>query len=121
MKRRALPVEIDKRPAVDALVEALARLGEPEAVRAFLHDLCTPAEIEAMADRWAVIPLLLRGLSYRDIHDATGVSVTTIGRVARCLAEGQGYREAARRMGWDCQRLAAPASGVLRPTEDFAP
>lgn len=112
MKRRALPVEIDKRPAVEALVEALARLQDADSVRAFLHDLCTPAEIEAMADRWAVIPLLLQGQSYRDIHDATGVSVTTIGRVARCLAEGRGYREAARRMGWNCKRLAGPATAT---------
>ena len=105
MKRRALPLETDKRPAVDALAEAFARLRDGEAVREFLLDLCTPAEIEAMADRWAVIPLLLAGQSYRDIHDATGVSVTTIGRVARCLAEGRGYRQAAQRMGWDCERL----------------
>lgn len=105
MKRRALPTESDPRPAERALAEAMACLPDAASVRAFLHDLCTPAEIEAMADRWAVVPLLLRGQSYRDIHDATGVSVTTIGRVARCLAEGQGYRLAARQMGWDCERL----------------
>ncbi|TFG39951.1 MAG: DNA-binding transcriptional regulator, partial [Chromatiales bacterium] len=27
---------------------------------------------------------------YRKIHDLTGVSVTTIGRVARCLSDGAG-------------------------------
>ena len=112
MKRRALPLETDKRPAVDALAEAFARLRDGEAVREFLLDLCTPAEIEAMADRWAVIPLLLAGQSYRDIHDATGVSVTTIGRVARCLAEGRGYRQAAQRMGWDCERLHSAADAA---------
>ena len=112
MKRRALPLDADRRPAVEALSEALARLGEAEAVRVFLHDLCTPAEIEAMADRWAVVPRLLEGHSYRDIHDATGVSVTTIGRVARCLAEGQGYRLAAGAMGWGCERLHAAADSA---------
>jgi TrpR-related protein YerC/YecD len=109
MKRRALPREIDKRPAVDALAAVLARIPDPGELQDFLHDLCTPAEIEAMADRWAVIPLLLAGRSYRDIHDATGVSVTTVGRVARCLSEGRGYRLAARRMGWGCERLHEPA------------
>lgn len=109
MKRRALPLETDRHPALETLAETLARLGEAGAVRAFLHDLCTPAELEAMADRWAVVPRLLEGQSYRDIHDATGVSVTTIGRVARCLAEGEGYRRAASEMGWCCERLHAAA------------
>ena len=37
-----------------------------------------------------------RGLPYREIHRLTGVSVTTIGRVARYLAAGNGgYRAGA--------------------------
>ena len=40
-----------------------------------------------------------RGLSYREIHGRTGVSVTTIGRVARCLARGNGgYALAVKRL-----------------------
>ncbi len=71
----------------------------PREVRQFLGDLCTPAEIEAIADRWRVVPLLLKDAPYREIHDRTGVSVTTIGRVARCLAFGTGgYRLAAERV-----------------------
>ena len=58
--------------------------------RAFFRDLCTPAELQAIADRWAVVEWLQKGLPYRDIHRLTGVSVTTIGRVARCLADGNG-------------------------------
>nr|WP_284347006.1 Trp family transcriptional regulator [Xanthomonas oryzae] len=53
--------------------------------QAFLRDLCTPAELEAMADRWRVVPLLVKGVPYREIHELTQVSVTTIGRVARTL------------------------------------
>ncbi|WP_050992239.1 YerC/YecD family TrpR-related protein [Pseudoxanthomonas sp. GW2] len=68
----------------------LARLDEPEAVRAFLLDLCTPAELEAMTDRWHVVPLLQQGVPYREIYELTGVSVTTIGRVARTLERGAG-------------------------------
>jgi TrpR-related protein YerC/YecD len=69
-------------------------------MRAFLEDLCTPAELEAMADRWRVVPLLLQETPYREIHDRTSVSVTTIGRIARSLAFGAGgYRIAALRMG----------------------
>ena len=73
-----------------ALSRALAALGEPKQVAAFLRDLCTPAELEAMADRWRVVPLLRKGVPYREIHDLTGVSVTTIGRVARTLERGTG-------------------------------
>ncbi|AXI83743.1 DNA-binding transcriptional regulator [Xylella taiwanensis] len=76
--------------ALQALAEAFACLGESAAVVAFLRDLCTPAELEALADRWRVVPLLLEGRPYREIHDHTGISVTTIGRVARCLEHGAG-------------------------------
>jgi TrpR-related protein YerC/YecD len=68
-------------------------------MKAFLDDLCTPAELEAIADRWRVVPLLLEETPYREIHDRTGVSVTTIGRIARCLSFGAGgYRLAADRV-----------------------
>lgn len=92
-------------PRQEALAErnlcvALAALETPEEVRAFLRDLCTPAELQAMADRWAVVEPLERDVPYREIHRLTGVSVTTIGRVARFLMSGNGgYATAARRLG----------------------
>ena len=99
MKRRpaaARPV----RPDPQSLAEALLALRDPAEVQAFLADLCTPAELEALSDRWRVVPLLLEGAPYREIHDRTAVSVTTIGRVARCLQLGEGgYRIAAARLG----------------------
>jgi DNA invertase Pin-like site-specific DNA recombinase len=56
-------------------------------------------ELQAMTDRWAVVDWLKRGVPYREIHRATGVSVTTIGRVARFLANGNGgYVLAAQRL-----------------------
>jgi len=92
-----------------ALCAAIAVLETPEECRAFLRDLCTPAEVQAMADRWAVVESLKRGLPYREIHRLTGVSVTTIGRVARFLAQGNGgYATAARRLE-DHRRTPAPA------------
>jgi TrpR-related protein YerC/YecD len=62
-----------------------------------LMDLCTPAEIRTLAERWHVARLLDgTDLSYRDIHDGTGVSTTTIVRVARFLRQEphRGYRRA---------------------------
>jgi len=62
-----------------------------------LGDLCTPAEIDSLAERWHVARLLDgRLFSYREIHEATGVSTTTIVRVARFLRQesNRGYRNA---------------------------
>src|SRR3984893_17012852 len=82
-----------------ALCAALAALRTPEECRAFLRDLCTPAKLQAMADRWTVVDCLKRELPYREIQRLTGVSVTTVGRVARFLAAGHGgYDTAARRL-----------------------
>lgn len=100
MKQRLQTVpEPDVEASLDTLARVLAALTQPEDVRAFLEDLCTPAELEAMSDRWKVVPLLLQGVSYREIHERTLVSVTTIGRVARTLERGAGgYGAAVRRL-----------------------
>ncbi len=73
-----------------ALYQAILSLKSPDECRAFFRDLCTPAELQALADRWAVVELLQQDLPYREIHRLTGVSVTTIGRVARYLLAGNG-------------------------------
>ncbi len=91
-----------------ALIAALLTLRSAEECRAFLRDLCTPAELQAMADRWAVVECLRRGLPYREVHRQTAVSITTIGRVARYLAQGNGgYALAAQRIDAAPQGAAA--------------
>lgn len=86
--------------AEDRLFRAILTLRSVDDCRAFFHDLCTPAELQALKDRWAVVELLAEGkLSYRQVHERTGVSVTTIGRVARYLAAGEGgYNKALQRL-----------------------
>ena len=81
-----------------ALFEVLGLLRDEKNIGAFLRDLCTPAELEAMADRWKVVALLKQNLPYRTIHEKTGVSVTTVGRVARSLMSGKGYQVALKKM-----------------------
>jgi TrpR-related protein YerC/YecD len=78
-----------------ALFRAIVSLRNTEECGNFLRDLCTPAELQALVDRWHVVELLQQGLPYRRIHDMTGVSVTTIGRVARFLTDGFGGYQAA--------------------------
>ena len=73
-----------------SLYQAVLTLETADECRAFFRDLCTPAELQAFADRWAVVELLRENLPYREIHRLTGVSITTIGRVARYLTAGNG-------------------------------
>lgn len=95
MKLRPVPREKDAQADLACLARAFAALASPAQVEAFLRDLCTPAELEALSDRWKVVPLLQQGVPYREIHELTGVSVTTTGRVARSLDHGhRGYAAA---------------------------
>ena len=99
MKRHSNVTQRQEALAERHLCEAVASLETAEECRAFFRDLCSPAELQAMADRWAVVEWLVRGLPYREVHRATGVSITTIARVARYLANGNGgYALAASRL-----------------------
>lgn len=77
-------------PFAKQLYEVLSKLITVDAIEHFLLDLCTPAELQAMADRLHVATLLDKKQSYRQIHEVTEVSVTTIGRVARTMTFGNG-------------------------------
>ncbi len=81
---------------MQSLETALAALSDEKDIEAFLIDLCTPAERRALTERWHVTQLLANGeLSYRAINAKTGVSTTTIARVARFLKDEPhgGYRK----------------------------
>lgn len=92
-----LPRERVQQAADDrlALYDALLCLKSREEIDAFLADLCTPSELRAFAERWAVARLLDQHQhSYREIAVEAGASPTTVVRVARFLREmpHQGYR-----------------------------
>ena len=90
MKKRSIEPETPIARAEESLCRALLSLDSVAGMRAFLRDLCTPSELEALTDRWRVVPYILKGMPYREIHDRTAVSITTIGRVARFLSQGSG-------------------------------
>jgi TrpR-related protein YerC/YecD len=78
-----------------SLLDTLLAIDTKEQLSSFLKDLCTPAELRSLDERWKVCQLLAKeNLSYREIHAITGASLTTIGRVARFLKEERygGYR-----------------------------
>lgn len=88
---------VDKKKAKRerAFFRAVLSLDTEAECERFFADVTTPAELRSLSERFEVAVLLDEGeLSYRDIHDATGVSTTTITRVARFLAHepNQGYR-----------------------------
>ena len=90
---------IDKEHEED-LYEAILQLDKLQEVRSFFHDLCTPAELEGLVDRWRVAQMLVQNIPYRRIAAETNVSTATIVRVARFLNNGNdGYRTIMRRLG----------------------
>ena len=111
MKPNREDSENQRRRNEDALFRAIISLKDVTECRNFFRDLCTPAELQALVDRWQVVELLQQDLPYRRIHDLTGVSVTTIGRVARFLIDGfGGYATAVERTaGRRRPRKARPA------------
>lgn len=79
-------------PMVDELFHAILALENLDECYRFFEDLCTTAEIKAMAQRLAVARYLRRGVTYSAIAAATGASTATISRVKRFLHYGaDGY------------------------------
>jgi TrpR-related protein YerC/YecD len=75
---------------IRALMRAIGCIHNEQEGLDFFMDLCSPSELDAMADRWQVLILLREGVSYRVIQDRTGVSLATITRVARSMNLGNG-------------------------------
>lgn len=94
MKEHRLLTPSQEARAERSFFDAICSLRDVGECENFLKDLCTPAELQAMVDRWNVAEQLMRDIPYRKIHEATGVSVTTIGRVARFLSQGHGGYQA---------------------------
>lgn len=90
MKPNRKDSEFRRKKAENALFTAIVSSKSVAECRNLFKDLCTPAELQALVDRWQAVELLQQGLPYRRIHELTGVSVTTIGRVARFLSDGYG-------------------------------
>jgi TrpR-related protein YerC/YecD len=83
------------------LNEIILLLKNKKEVEDFLKDLCTPGELKALEERWAVAQLLYKDkLSYREIAAQLQTSTTTVTRVARFLSSEpyQGYKRILKRM-----------------------
>ncbi len=74
----------------DELVNAFVHVSDPQTVAAFLRDLCTTAELDAMGQRLQVARLVDEAVSYQEISRRTGASTATVTRVAHWLHHGEG-------------------------------
>ncbi len=84
---------------MDKLCDALLSLQNRDEMYAFLDDLCTVKELDAMAQRLMVAALLEKNETYQKIAQETGASTATISRVNRAFTYGNdGYTMALSRI-----------------------
>lgn len=82
-----------KDPLLDQLFEAVLLLENVDECYRFFEDICTVAELKAMAQRLEVAKMLQTDKTYGEIAERTGASTATISRVKRCLNYGaDGYK-----------------------------
>lgn len=82
-----------KDEGLDKLFEAVLSLKNTEDCYRFFEDICTVAELKAMAQRMEVAKMLEADRTYGEIAEKTGASTATISRVKRCLNFGaDGYK-----------------------------
>src|SRR3989344_3543563 len=75
------------------LLEAILALKNADEAKRFLRDLLTAEEIEEFATRLEAARLLSRDVQYNAISESTGLSSTTIARIAKWLRGSLGgYR-----------------------------
>ena len=87
---------------LDGLFEAMQKLETREDYYRFFEDISTIAEINALAQRFAVAKMLDEEMTYTDIANLTGASTATISRVKRCLNYGaDGYQLVLKRLKED--------------------
>lgn len=83
----------------DELTAAFVRVRDAEVMAAFLRDLCTTAELDAMGQRLQVARLVSDAVPYQEISRRTGASTATVTRVAHWLRYGEGGYDAVLKRG----------------------
>lgn len=80
------------------MYRAVLSLKNVDEAKSFFRDLLTETEITEFAERWKAARMLSSGVPYTRIIEETGLSSTTIARVARWVKRGTGgYRLALER------------------------
>ncbi|MTI80147.1 MAG: hypothetical protein FH758_04560 [Firmicutes bacterium] len=101
-----------KTPMNDRLFEAMLALNTIDECYRFFEDICTVAELRALAQRLEVAKMLEASRTYGDIAEKTGASTATISRVKRCLNYGaDGYKLV-------LERLAEKDNQSVKPLDE---
>ena len=79
-----------ERKYLNNLYRAILALETKQECAAFLDDIFTIQELDAISQRLEVARLLYEGKNYVDINKMTGASTATICRVSKCLTYGDG-------------------------------
>lgn len=84
---------------LNQLCQALFKIDSKKDLKNFLIDLCTTTELQAMSERLEVAKLISKKIPYRKISETTGLSTTTITRIATWIKDGnQGYNKALKKL-----------------------
>jgi TrpR-related protein YerC/YecD len=79
--------------AFDELCDAFLELRTRDEAAAFLRDICSLHELEALSHRWQAARMLDQGAPYTRIAADLQASTATVTRVAHWLRHGEGgYR-----------------------------
>ncbi|PLX26419.1 DNA-binding transcriptional regulator [Candidatus Parcubacteria bacterium] len=84
-----------KTAKIKRLAKALSSVTNEKDMVSFMRDLCTLEEMTEMANRWEAVQMIEEGKPYREIAGKTGMSTTTVTRIAHWLKHGEGgYQKA---------------------------
>lgn len=82
-----------KNNQTDELYKAILKIKTVDEAKHFFRDLLTIEEIVEFSKRWQAARLLNQHQPYRQVAEKTGLSTTTVTRVANWLKNGSGgYR-----------------------------
>lgn len=96
----------------DQLCDCFVAISDRDEAYRFLEDVATFSEIKAFSQRLQVAHLLLEGMSYPQIVQATGASTATISRVKKFVEYGaDGYRDVLKKV----EETSAPAEPKAAP------
>ncbi len=88
-----------KSESVDRLFQTILNLETIDDCYKYFEDLCTINEILTMSQRLSAAILLSEGRNYHEITEQMDISTATIGRVSKCLNDGNGgYADAIKKL-----------------------
>jgi len=80
-------------PKTENLFKTILTLKNINEARRFFRDLLTEQEIIEFSKRWQAAQMLYKNIPYSTIEKETGLSSTTVARVAKWLNQGMaGYK-----------------------------